>query len=75
MISDNISLQLSAFFKILIEPALVEKPTIPESPNIQLFGARRMRAWHHHGGATPTSLKTVSYFFFLRSWRPRGLIF
>ena len=29
MISDNISLQSSAFFKILIEPALVEKPTIP----------------------------------------------
>jgi hypothetical protein len=35
-----------------------------ESPNIQLFGARRMRAWHYHGGATPTSLKSVCYFFF-----------
>ena len=22
-----------------------------ESPDIQLFGARRMRAWHHHGSA------------------------
>ena len=46
-----------------------------ESPIIQLFGARRMRAWHHHGGTTPTSLKSVCYFFFPRSWRPRGLIF
>ena len=35
-----------------------------ESPDIQLFGARRMRAWHHHGGATPTSRKTVCYFSF-----------
>ena len=30
-----------------------------ERPNIQLFGARRMRAWQYHGGATPTSRKTV----------------
>ena len=35
-----------------------------ESPDNQLFGARRMRAGHHHGGATPTSHKTVCYFFF-----------
>ena len=35
-----------------------------ESPDIQLFGARRMRAWHHHGGATPTSRKTVYYFYY-----------
>ena len=46
-----------------------------ESPIIQLFGARRMGAWHHHGGATPTSRKTVCYFFFSRPWRPRGLMF
>ena len=35
-----------------------------ESPNTQLFGARRMRAWHHHRGATPTIHKTVCYFSF-----------
>jgi hypothetical protein len=36
--------------------------TTYESPNIQLFGARRIRAWQYHGGATPTSHKTVCYF-------------
>ena len=35
-----------------------------ESPDTQLFGARRMRAWHNQGGATPTSRKTVCYFSF-----------
>ena len=35
-----------------------------ESPDIQLFVAWRMRAGHHHGGATPTSRKTVCYFSF-----------
>ena len=35
-----------------------------ESPVIQLFGARRMRAGHYHGGATPSSRKTVCYFSF-----------
>ena len=40
-----------------------------ESPNIQLFGAGRMRAWQYHGGATPTSCKTVCYFPF---WGRRG---
>ena len=38
--------------------------TLYESPDIQLFGALRIRAWHHHGGATPTSRKTVCYFSF-----------
>ena len=42
--------------------------TFYESPNPQLLGARRMRAWHHHRGATPTSHKTVCYF----SFRGRG---
>ena len=35
-----------------------------ESPDIQLFGAGKMRAWHQHGGTTPTSRKTVCYFSF-----------
>ena len=40
-----------------------------ESPDTQLFGATRMRAWHYHGGATPTFSKTVCNFFF---WGRRG---
>jgi hypothetical protein len=32
-----------------------------ESPNIQLFGAKRMRAWQYHEVATPTSRKTVCF--------------
>ena len=35
-----------------------------ESPDIQLFRAKRMRAGYHHGGATLTSRKTVCYFSF-----------
>ena len=35
-----------------------------ESPIIQLFGARSMRAGHHQWGATPTSHKTVYSFSF-----------
>ena len=31
-----------------------------ESPNTQLFGARRMRAWHHH----PPPIKLFSTFLF-----------
>jgi hypothetical protein len=46
-----------------------------ESPDTQLFGAKRMRAWQHHGVATPTFSKTVWYFSFLRSWRLRGMNF
>ena len=45
-------------------PSTETNNTSYESPNTQLFGARRMRAWHHHGGATPTSRKTVCYFSF-----------
>ena len=40
-----------------------------ESPNIQLFGAGRMRAWQYHGGTMPASGKTVCYFLF---WGRRG---
>ena len=40
-----------------------------ESPDTQLFGAGRMRAWHCHGGSTPTSCKTVCYFSF---WGCKG---
>ena len=40
-----------------------------ESPNIQLIGARRIRAWQYQGGATPTSCKIVCYFPF---WGRRG---
>ena len=35
-----------------------------ESPDTQLFGALRKRAWHHLGGATPTSRKSDCYFSF-----------
>ena len=35
-----------------------------ESPDTQLFGALRMRAWHHLGGAKPTSRKKDCYFSF-----------
>ena len=45
-------------------PSTETNNTSYESPNTQLFGARRMRAWHHHGGSTPTSCKTVCYFYF-----------
>ena len=46
-----------------------------ESPDTQLFGARRMRAWHYHGGATPTSHKTVCYCFFWGRGSQEGWIF
>ena len=36
-----------------------------ESPDSQLFGALRMGAWHHLGGATPTSCKSDCYFSLL----------
>ena len=61
------SLYSLVFFKILKEPALFSTETNNtsyESPDTQLFGAGRMRAWHYHGGATPTSCKTVCYFSF-----------
>ena len=35
-----------------------------ESPDTQLFGALRKRAWHYLGGATPTSRKSDCYFSF-----------
>ena len=35
-----------------------------ESPNTQLLGARRTRAWHYHGEATPTSCKMFATFSF-----------
>ena len=50
-------------------PSTETNNTSYESPNTQLFGARRMRAWHHHGGATPTSRKTVCYFSFMEAKR------
>ena len=37
------------FFKIMNEQMIVEKPTsntLYKSPNIQLFEARRTKAWH-----------------------------
>ena len=46
-----------------------------ESPDTQLFGATRMRAWHHHGGATPTFRKTVCNFFFWGRRSQEGWIF
>ena len=45
-------------------PSTETNNTSYESPDTRLFVARRMRAWHHHGGAMPTSRKTVYYFSF-----------
>ena len=50
-------------------PSTETNNTSYESPNTQLFGARRMSAWHHHGVATPISRNTVCYFSF---WGPGG---
>ena len=35
-----------------------------ESPNTQLLRARGTRAWHTHGGPTPTSLQNICIFSF-----------
>ena len=66
MISDNISLQSSALFKILIEPALVEKPTIPHMKAL-IFSYLEPEGWGRGiimGAPRPPPLKLFATFFF-----------
>ena len=46
-----------------------------ESPDTQLFGALRMRAWHYLGSATPTSHKSDCYFSFWGRGGQQGWFF
>ena len=67
VVASQIGLKIHRIFqtsKYSDNPSTETNNTSYESTNNQLFGARRMRAWHHHGGATPTSRKTVCYFSF-----------
>jgi hypothetical protein len=66
MISDNISLQSSALFKILIEPALVKKPTIPHMKDL-IFSYLEPEGWGPGiimGAPRPPPLKVFATFFF-----------
>ena len=70
------SLYSTAFFKILKEPALVQKPTIPHMKAL-ILSYLEPQGWGHGitmGVPRPPPVKPFATFF-LRSWRPRGMNF